>query len=216
MACRGSGGLITGWAQPLSRLSSGLTLLTFAPAETPALATSTSGSGEGGVHAVRFEFSDPLAEQALATLKAELETLQNEVSGYDEKIQAARDALSARSPMSRPDGPRENPMTVMNELQRNKSDALRRLKRIESKVKVPFKAISALEVAAAGDLKGLEATGKDLENTVLVSDGGKVIARRWRGGWETLESIRTMMAQVGSKAESAEISIVPQPATASK
>lgn len=214
VACRRSGGLITGWAQPLSKLSSGLTLLTFAPAELPALTAPPSDPGQGGVHAVRFELSEPTAESDLAALKTELKTVQNEIAGYEEKIQAARDAISARPPTGRPptgrpDERRENPMAAMNDYQQGKSDALRRLKRIETKVKVPFNGITVSEAAAAGNWKALEGAGKDLENTVLVSDAGNVMALRWRGGWEALESIRSMMVQEGGKAESAEISIVP-------
>jgi hypothetical protein len=206
VACRGSTALITGWAQPISKLMSGLTLLSFTPSEPLTLSTSTPDPGGEGVHAIRLELSEPIEEQVLATLKTELESVKNEIVGYNEKIQAARDALSDRPPTG---SRNENPMTVINEIERSKSDALRRRNRIEASVKVPFKEISVSEVAAAGDVKALEASGRNLENTVLVSDTGNVLARRWRDGWETLDSIRAMVAQEGGKAESAEISILP-------
>ncbi|MBC8126833.1 MAG: hypothetical protein H8M99_06785, partial [Gloeobacteraceae cyanobacterium ES-bin-144] len=209
VACRRNERLITGWAQPLSILSSGLTLLSFTPAESLALTAMPSGPVEGGVHALRFNLSEPTAEQSLATLKTELETVQNEISEYGEKIQIASNTLSARSPRDRLDMRRENPMEATNDLQQRMSNAIWRRNRIQARVQIPFKNISIAEVAAAGDVKTLEAAGRDLENTVLVSDTGNTVAYRWRGGWETLESIRSMMVQEGGKAESAEVSIVP-------
>jgi len=208
VACRSNGGLITGSAQPLSKLSSGLTVLGFIPAETPALASRAFAQSEGGIHAVRFELAEPLAGQVLTSLQTELETVGNEISAYDEKIQAARDARASQPP--RAPGEWRNSMAAMPELQRNRSDADLRRNRLESKVKIPFQAISATEIAAAETPKALEAAGRALENALLVSDTGKVVACRWQGRWETLESIQSELAQKNGKAESAEISIVSQ------
>ncbi len=169
------------------RLPSGFSIYRFPYSRNIELSELTDGSASPRVSAVRFSAEqDEQRNESDANLDERLSELRLKEEELNQKMREIRTFGSQRRPRSREESMEQR--SIHAQLYKEMQEVRLQMRNLQRGPALSYlKSLEGKKVAFAASLDELEQKADDIENTLLVSDEGSVIAIRHEGQWLNLK-----------------------------